>query len=106
MFNPPWVQGEVGGMLDRALYFEAGLFERFFDLAVERLAPDGRIALVFSDLIRLVQPDLPHPIEVEFERGRLELVQKLRRKVPPTTTREGKRLRTKERVEVWELKAS
>ncbi len=101
VFNPPWMQGKVEGSLDRALYYEEGLFERFFDQASERLTPQGRIVLVFSSLIRLVQPDLLHPIDIELERGRFKLAQKLSRKVKAADTKS--RRRTRERVEVWEL---
>ena len=104
LFNPPWMQGRVEGLLDGALYFEAGLFERFFDQAVARLTPGGRLVVVFSNLIQLVQPDTPHPILAELERGRFEQVGKLSRKVKPSPSRSGgRRRRTKERVEIWEL---
>lgn len=99
VFNPPWTQGPVRHPLDRALYFDDDLFERFFDAAHQHIGAEGRVVLLFSDLLRLVQPDVPHPIEAELERGRLRLVQKLRRRVPQAA---GGR-RTRERVEVWEL---
>lgn len=99
VFNPPWTQGVVERLLDTALIFEEGLFERFFDQAIERLASGGKVVLVFSNVMSLVQADLPHPIEAELGRGRFELVNKLKRKVKPTEA--GRR--TKERVEVWEL---
>lgn len=103
VFNPPWIQGTVTSQLDSALYFEPSLFGRFFDQALARLAPEGRIALVFSNVMSLLQSDVPHPIEVELARGRLRLVSKLRRKVKPLPDKSGRRRRTKERVEVWEL---
>ncbi len=103
VFNPPWVRGEVDSLLDLALFFEPGLYERFFEQVCARLTPEGRVVMVFSNLIQLVQPDEPHPILTELERGRLRLVQKLQRKVKPTPTRTGKPRRTRERVEVWEL---
>ena len=103
VFNPPWIQGSVTSQLDSALYFEPSLFERFFDQAVARLAKEGRIALVFSNVMSLLQPDVPHPIEAELARGRLQLVSKRGRKVKPTPDKSGRRRRTKERVEVWEL---
>ena len=56
VFNPPWMQGTVEGLLDRALYFEQGLFERFFDQASARLRPSGRVVLVFSNLIVMFSP--------------------------------------------------
>ncbi|MFT4979036.1 MAG: SAM-dependent methyltransferase [Myxococcota bacterium] len=103
VFNPPWVQGDIESPLDQALYFEAGLFERFFDQAIARLADGGRIVVLFSSVLELVQPDVPHPIETELERGRLVCVSKLRRKVRPPADARGNRRRTRERVEVWEL---
>jgi SAM-dependent methyltransferase len=103
VFNPPWIRGDVDEVLDGALYFQDGLFERFFDQAVERLRPDGRIAVVFSTVLALVQPDVPHPIRAELERGRLRLVDTLRRRVAPSRDAAGKRRKTREKVEVWEL---
>jgi predicted nicotinamide N-methyase len=102
-FNPPWIQGRVASPLDRALYFDDDLFERFFAQALARLSPDGRIVLVFSNLVELVQPDVGHPIQAELARGRLREVQVLRRRVQGTLTDEGRERRTKEKVEVWEL---
>ena len=101
--NPPWTMGQPDGMLDHALNFEQGLFERFFEQASTRLSPTGRLVLLFSNIMQLVQPDLPHPILSELERGRFTLVQKLNRKVKPTRGPDGRRRRTKEKVEVWEL---
>ena len=103
VFNPPWIQGEVDDLLDQALYFQGDLFERFFNQAAERLTLNGRVVLVFSNIMQLLQPDLPHPILTELERGRFRLVQKLQRKVKPGT---GPRRRTREKVEVWELALS
>ncbi|MCB9741501.1 MAG: class I SAM-dependent methyltransferase [Alphaproteobacteria bacterium] len=96
-FNPPWIQGEVEGPLDLALRFEPGLFERFFAQAEARLTPQGRVVMVFSNVIELLQPDAPHPIEAALEGGAWRVVEKLRRRV------KGHGRRTRERVEVWEL---
>ena len=103
VFNPPWMQGGQNDMLDSALYFTPGLFERFFDRAHARLSPDGRVVLLFSNVMSLVQPELPHPIERELEQGRFKLVQKLQRKVKATPTASGEKRKTREKVEVWEL---
>ena len=97
--NPPWMKGEVGRTLDLAMYFQDGFFERFYDQALQRLAPGGRVVFVFSNIIELSQPDVPHPIQTELERGRFRLVAKLTRRVKPL------RRRTREKVEVWELAA-
>jgi len=95
--NPPWMKGEVGRTLDLAMYFQDGFFERFYDQALQRLAPGGRVVFVFSNIIELSQPDVPHPIQTELDRGRFRLVEKLTRRVKPL------RRRTREKVEVWEL---
>ena len=100
VFNPPWTRGPVETLLDRALnYDDPTLFERFFDQAEQRLAPGGRVVLVFSNVTQLVRADDPHPIEVELERGRFVRVNQLKRRIKPPP---GRR-RTRERVEVWEL---
>jgi SAM-dependent methyltransferase len=96
--NPPWMKGEVGRTLDLAMYFQDGFFERFYDQSLQRLAPGGRVVFVFSNIIELSQPDVPHPIQTELDRGRFKLVEKLTRRVKPSPGR-----RTREKVEVWEL---
>ncbi len=104
VFNPPWLMGDVDNLLDRALFYEdPSLFERFFDQASRRLAPGGRVVIVFSNLITLVQPDVPHPLETELNRERFRLVQKLHRKVKGSTDRQGRRRKTREKVEIWEF---
>ncbi|MBZ0150013.1 MAG: class I SAM-dependent methyltransferase, partial [Planctomycetes bacterium] len=95
--NPPWMKGDVGRTLDLAMYFQDGFYERFYDQALQRLAPGGRVVFVFSNIIELSQPDVPHPIQTELDRGRFKLVEKLTRRVKPL------RRRTREKVEVWEL---
>ncbi len=97
VFNPPWMQGPVNSPLDAALYFEPGLFERFFEAAATRLKPGGRVVMVFSNVIELVQPDVPHPISAELERGRFRAVSKMRRKA------KGRKRVSREQYEIWEL---
>ncbi len=99
VFNPPWVPGRVESPLDAALYYQGDLFERFFDRTLEVLPPEGRVVIIFSNLIELVRPDAPHPLRTELARGRFTEVQTLRRRV------RGPR-KTRERVEVWELRAT
>lgn len=103
VFNPPWTHGPVATALDAARLFDDALFPRFFAAADAALVPGGRVVLVFSDLIRWVQPDVPHPIEAELAKGRWQAVQVLRRKAKGSTTRSGQARRTKERLEVWEI---
>jgi SAM-dependent methyltransferase len=96
--NPPWMKGEVGRTLDLAMYFQDGFFERFYEQSLQRLAPNGRIVFVFSNIIELSQPEVPHPIQTELDRGRFRLVEKMTRRVKPSPGR-----RTREKVEIWEL---
>lgn len=103
VFNPPWVPGKPADTIQQALMYQDGLFKRFFDQAFGRLAPEGRVVLVFSNVLRLVRPDAPHPIEQELKRNRFELVQKLQRKVKGKKDADGRSRRTRERVEIWEL---
>jgi len=103
VFNPPWIPGRIDSPIDQALFYEPGLLARFFAQARERLAPQGRIVVVFSSILQLVTPEAPHPIEAELERGALVLVQRLQRRIKPKPDRTGRRRRTRERVEVWEL---
>lgn len=103
VFNPPWTRATQKGLLDEALHFDDDVFERFFDQALTRLTPGGRVVLLFSNVMSLVQPEEPHPIETELARGRFTLAKKLQRKVKPGLTASGKKRRTREKVEVWEL---
>ena len=104
VFNPPWLKGSVDALLDQALFYEEGLFEAFFDEALLRLAPEGRLVIIFSNIITLVQPEVPHPIEAELSRARLQLVSKQTRKVKAPRGEDGRRPKTREKVEVWEFK--
>jgi len=104
VFNPPWLPGAINSPLDRALYFDSDdLFERFFAQAAARLRPNGRIVVLFSDVMSLLRPDIAHPIRAELERGNLHEVQVMRRRVKPPR---GSKRRTRERVEIWELARS
>ena len=98
VFNPPWMQGAVDDPLDQALFYEGDLFERFFAQAPALLKPGGRVVLVFSNVMQLLRPDLPHPIEQELEQGRFVLEARQQRRVRAKRGR-----RTRERVEVWVL---
>jgi hypothetical protein len=98
VFNPPWMAGAVDDPLDRALFYDDNLFERFFDQALPALSAEGRVAVVFSNVLSLLRPDLPHPIEAELARGRFQLETRLQRRVKAQRGR-----KTRERVEIWVL---
>jgi methylase of polypeptide subunit release factors len=99
VFNPPWIPGSVFDAFDSALYFDDDLFERFFDQAHQCLSPSGSIVILFSNIMTLLRPDIPHPIEAEGLRGRFTCTKKMKRKIKPKDSRR----RTKEKAEIWEL---
>ena len=103
VFNPPWTPGPTDTPLDRALHYDESLFARFFDQAHARVSAEGRVVLVFSNMVELVRPDAPHPIEAELARGRFELVQRMVRRIKPAPEEGRAPRRTKERVQIWEL---
>ena len=98
VFNPPWIPGKSHSSVTEALFFDGGLFERFFDQAYTALPIDGKVVFIFSTILTLLRPDIPHPLESELQKGRFQLIQKLQRKVKPKSG-----LRTKEKVQIWEL---
>ncbi|MGC6507165.1 MAG: methyltransferase [Myxococcota bacterium] len=99
VFNPPWLRGKIDSLIDKGMYYTDNLFDRFFEQSHQALQPDGRIALIYSNIQSLVQPNEPHPILTELEKGRFQLVQKMQRRLKP---KRGFK-RTKEKCEIWEL---
>lgn len=109
VFNPPWLPGETHNALDVAMYYPPDMFARFFAAAAERLAPEGRVVLLFSNLQQTAGSDAEHPVRRELDGGRrFALVQRLESKADPASkkTKRRKRSPAKESVEVWELKAA
>lgn len=100
VFNPPWIPGIVSDAFDSALYFDDDIFSRFFDQAHSILPKSGSVILLFSNIMTLLRPDVPHPIEEELKKGRFVCAQKLQRKIKP----KDKSKRTKEKVQIWELR--
>ena len=108
VFNPPWLPGDTRNSLDLAMYYPEDLFDRFFKAAIERLAPEGRVVLIFSNLQEAAGLGAEHPVQRELNTGgRFKLVRRVEGKVGPAsaTTKRRKRSPWRERVELWELKA-
>ncbi len=106
VFNPPWLPGKTHNTLDLAIYYPEDLFERFFAAAAKRLAPKGRVIVIFSNLAQTEDSGSGHPVRKELEEGgRFELVQRLEGKVGASSnkTKRRKRVPSKEIVELWEL---
>ena len=106
VFNPPWLPGEIHSEIDRAIYYDDSLFERFFAQASARLKPQGRLVLLFSNLITRTDKGGRHPIEHEIQAGcRFQRVCKLQERVQAASKKTKRRRRDpkQERVELWEL---
>jgi len=106
VFNPPWLAGKTHNALDLAMYYPEGLFERFFAAAEKRLAPKGRVVLIFSNLQQTKDRHHAHPVRSELEKGnRFKLAQRLEGKVGSASekTKRRKRAPAKEIVELWEI---
>lgn len=106
LFNPPWIRGQPVGPIDQAVYYEGDLFERFFQQARSRLAPQGRVVVLFSNLQEAADPSVPHPVETELATGgRFVLSHKLGQPAQPSAAKPKRRKRNPatESVELWEL---
>jgi hypothetical protein len=109
VFNPPWLpeSQKISG-LDEAIYYNEDLFKDFFAGANERLLPNGKIVLLFSNLAQITSATKEHPIEKELaEGGRFKLEKFLKRKVKHASslTKRDQHWRDSEEVELWVLVA-
>lgn len=107
VFNPPWLPAskDIKG-LDSAMYYDEKLFPEFFAGAKERLLPDGKLILIFSNLAQVAQLTKEHPIEKELaEGGRFKLERKFKKSVGASSdkTKRDRPWRAVEEVELWEL---
>lgn len=108
VFNPPWLLATAAQeSLDQAIYYNEELFPSFFTAAKERLLPDGKIAILFSNLGKITKTSENCPISYELEHGgRFELEAKLERPVKQASekTKRNQHWRAEEKVELWVLK--
>ena len=106
VFNPPWMpaQKQRSG-LDEAIYYEPGLFERFFDQAGEYLQKEGKLVLLFSNLAKKVGVQEYHPVENELNlNSRFKKTELLKKKAARSSKKTKRRdHRKKEFVELWVL---
>ena len=107
VFNPPWLpaQKDLEG-LDSAIYYEPGLFERFFEQAEKYLNSDGKVILLFSNLARKTGVEKDHPVVEELAVHKRFVKQNLLKRKAEKSSRKTKRRdhRKEEFVELWELK--
>jgi precorrin-6B methylase 2 len=107
VFNPPWIPGEQHVTVDAGSYYAEDLFPRFFQAAANRLSPDGRLVLLFSNFAELAGLTATSPIAAEVASGgRFRVVQRDESPVGPPGKRSPqwqRELRSRERVQLWEL---
>ncbi len=108
VFNPPWIPAphNLKG-IDKAIYYEADLFPRFFKEAQKHLKSDGRIVLLFSNLAEITYSSSSHPVKTELEKGsqfQKELFWTKKVKAASKKTRRDQNWRDSELVELWVLK--
>ena len=107
VFNPPWLPKLHNlDSIDEAIYYDENLFPDFFSEAKERLLPDGKLVLIFSNLAQITNVTKDHPIEKELAEGgrfKLEKCFKKRVKTASSKTKRDQHWRATEEVELWVL---
>ena len=107
VFNPPWLpNSRKPGGNDHAIFYDADLFPDFFEEAKERLLPDGKIVIIYSNLAQLTRKSTKHPIKLELdEGGRFQLELNINKKVkaPAGGSKRDLNWREGEEVELWVL---
>lgn len=107
VFNPPWLpKSHDLNRMDEAIYYNENLFPDFFAGAKQRLLPDGKLVLLFSNLAQITDVTKEHPIEKELaEGGRFKLLNCFKRTVKAASdkTKRNQHWRSSEKVELWEL---
>ena len=107
VFNPPWLPASHNlESVDEAIYYNEHLFSSFFEEAKNRLLPEGKLVLIFSNLAQITNVTTDHPIEKEIaEGGRFQLEKCFRKKVKAASkkTKRDQHWRSSEEVELWIL---
>jgi len=107
VFNPPWLKAKhtIEDGIDKAMYYEEELFDRFFEQAQNHLTPNGKIVLIFSNLAQVVDKDSTHPIVEELQKNnRFKKELHLKRDVRASSRRTKRRdSRDTEKVELGVL---
>lgn len=107
VFNPPWLpQSHDLDRNDEAIYYNEKLFPDFFKEAKQRLLPEGKLVLLFSNLAQITDVTKAHPIKKELaEGGRFQLEKCLEKTVKAASkkTKRDQHWRASEKVELWIL---
>ncbi|MUH35554.1 methyltransferase type 11 [Zobellia amurskyensis] len=107
VFNPPWLpETHSPDKNDEAIYYGQNLFSDFFSGAKQRLLPEGKLVIIFSNLARITKSTKEHPVEKELASGgRFQLEKCLKKtvKFASDKTKRDPEWRTTEEVELWVL---
>lgn len=107
VFNPPWLPASHNiANIDQAIYYNKSLFPDFFAAAKERLLPEGKLVLLFSNLAQITDVTKEHPIEKELaEGGRFQLERCFKKTVKAASnkTKRDQHWRALEEIELWVL---
>lgn len=107
VFNPPWLpKSHELNRIDEAIYYDENLFPDFFAESKQRLLPDGKLVILFSNLAQITKVTNEHPIEKELaEGGRFQLEKRLIKTVKAASdkTKRDQHWRATEEVELWVL---
>lgn len=107
VFNPPWLpKAHDLDKNDEAIYYPKNLFPDFFKAATDRLVPDGKLAIVFSNMAQITNLTEGHPIEKELAQGGRFQLEKCLKKSVKQASDKTKRIqdwRSSEEVELWIL---
>jgi len=107
VFNPPWLpRSHDLDRIDEAIYYNENLFSEFFAEAEQRLLPEGKLVLMFSNLAQITNVTKEHPIEKELAQGgRFQLEKYLKKAVKRSSekTKRDPHWRSSEEVELWVL---
>ena len=107
VFNPPWLpMSNDPNSKDEAIYYDKNLFPDFFAEAKQRLLPEGKLVLLFSNLAQITDLTKKHPIKKELaEDGRFQLERCFKKGVKAASekTKRDPHWRSSEEVELWVL---
>lgn len=107
VFNPPWLsESRDLDRMDKAIYYNNTLFPDFFEGAKQRLLPNAKLVLLFSNLAQITNQAAEHPIEKELAHGGRFLLETYLKKSVKSASKLTKRdqyWRSKEEVELWVL---
>jgi hypothetical protein len=98
---------ETHTSIDKAMYYEPGFFEEFFNQAYEKLPESCRLVILFSTFARAAGISHEHPVEKELQNGnRFSLKEKFQVSIQQKASPRKdwlSQIRLHEEAELWVL---